>query len=470
VRAFGQAPRVTGLDFNRHALAYSFDPRKAAVELTPVAALVDRAGADLKALGVRLPIRELADRLVPDVDLPKLDLATLFPDFAGIRLDDLLPGLKVPEAARHKLKVAHGIDRDTRRGWVEARVDALPIGDRASLFDLGPVSVSLRGGIFSAETRIDVGADGRSERRATGRVDGDWDLGFGGQTLATFRATPLTFDAVRGVRFDLRPERVQLASAVQFLDRFVKSLGEDAGGLRLSTLTEGGLPVGVEALLDLVFPPMTYGTFGISGLRLTTGLQLRAYPDFELRTVFRLGSPVEPFTLTVFILGGAGWVDAAARYVPRRRELGVDVSVAIGASAALAFNFGPVRGGVQLFFGLNAELHTGRAGGGGLDLAIVLMASGCVRVAGLISVGLHLMLAVRIEQGKRVIGQGTVTFRIKLGFIKKSFSAGVTYRLVGSGGGSGALAAAAVRMAAVEDWSRLDPWKARAAAYLRTLA
>jgi hypothetical protein len=433
LRALGDAPRVPGLDFNRAAVAYYFNPRLLNVLVTPMAALVDRVGQELKGLGIRLPTTELADRLVPSIDLPQLDLGTLFPDFAGIRLDRLLPDLKVPPSARDKVAVRHGFDKETRRGWVEARVDGLAVGDRAALFDLGPVSVGLRGGVFTAETRLAIGTDGRSERHARGRIDGSWDLGFGGQTLVTFRDTPLTFDDAGGLRFDIRPERVELASALSFLDAFVKSLGDEAGGLRLSTIKDGNLPVGVEALLDLPIPPLTYGTFGISGLRLTTGLQLRAWPDFEIRAFLGLGSETEPFTITVFILGGAGWVNGAARYLPSRNQLQVDLSIAIGASAAIGFNFGPVRGGVQLFFGLDAELHTAQRGGARLDLVIVLMASGCVRVANLISVGLHLILEVRIEEGKRVVGHGTVSYSIKLGFIKKTFSASVTYRFAGSG-------------------------------------
>jgi hypothetical protein len=47
-------------------------------------------GADLKALGIRLPTDKLLDRLLPQ-PLTNIDFGKLLPDFAGLKLDRLFP-------------------------------------------------------------------------------------------------------------------------------------------------------------------------------------------------------------------------------------------------------------------------------------------------------------------------------------------------------------------------------------------
>lgn len=432
VRALGEAPRVPGLDFNRDQIAYYFDAAKRVVDVTPVTALIERSGQDLKAFGMRLPTLSLGDGVIPNLpDLQNFDLGKIFPDFAGVRLDGLFKDFKLPNLDTGRLKVRHGLDPQTRRGWLEARVDTLPLGRRASVFDLGPVGLALEDGRFDASARVEAGEGSAFAHRAVGEIRGDWVMAFGGQTLVRFRDTPLKFDDTGKLAFDLRPEKVQLEETIKFLERFVTALGDEEGGLKTTLVKDGGLPVGVDCLLDLPVPPLTYGAFGISGLRFTTGVQLRAYPEFVIATRLALGSQAEPFTLTVFILGGAGWLEAKALYKPLSGALETDLSLAIGASALLGINLRFITGVVQIFLGINAELHTQSSSAARTTIRLVLLVRGSVVVIGVLRVCLELLLVGEIRDGQ-VTGRGTARFTVKLGFLKRSVSQDVEMKLAGN--------------------------------------
>ncbi|MBL8188585.1 MAG: hypothetical protein JNK38_11290, partial [Acidobacteria bacterium] len=139
LRAFGDAPRVPMLDFNRLRLAYYFDELKKQVDLTPVTALFNRVGDELKGFGVRFPVSNLLDRVVPDA-LENFNLSEIFPDFAGLKLEKLFSGLKFPLLPKlpslgngENVKVMHGIDKQSRRAWVKATID-VELAETATVF------------------------------------------------------------------------------------------------------------------------------------------------------------------------------------------------------------------------------------------------------------------------------------------------------------------------------------------------
>lgn len=432
LRAFGDAPTVPSLDFNRRQIAYFF--QGANIDTTPVTALLDRAGAGLKGLGLRMPVEGIGDKLLPKLE--NLNLSELFPDFAGIRLDNLFPGLKAPSLARENLVVKHGFDKQTLRAWVDAEVLPLRLGENGKLFSFAALSVEIRNPEFAAKARLETGANGEVERTSHGRIRGDWVASFGNKEIITFVDTPLSFDKHGDLNFELDPTKIKLTPELNFLDKFLQSVpgGGEKGGLTVGVLQEGVVPVGVECLLDLPVPPMTYGAFGISGLRFISGIQLRAFPKFSIAVHAALGATSSPFTITIFILGGSGWIEAWGEYTPSSQEITCTVSIAIGVSATLGFNFGVLNGIVQLFIGIKGSMRSSTAGGGSLSVSMIWIARGQVDVAGLITAGLFLMLEMRIEDGGNVYGEGTASFSIRLGpFFTYRVAQRVSYRLAGSG-------------------------------------
>lgn len=442
LRAFGDAPIVPGLDFNRRQIAYFFDELKNAVDLTPVVALVNRIGDELKGLGLRIPTGQLLDRILPN-PLQGFDLSKIFPDFAGLKLDGLFPGLRMPAIANDNVKVTHGVDPQSRRAWVQADV-GVPVNEPTNVFSTGPIALRLLRSRFQARARVEATLDGPPRQTVSGKITGDWQISVLSTPIVLFRDTALIFEDGR-LRFDLSPDKVELTAALRFLADLMKKIGYSEGGFSVRLLEEGGLPVGVQSVLDLPLPDMAAGAFAVTSLRLGSTFTLRVRPaaggiDFHLSTTFNLGRKEAPFALAIAILTGGGWLEAEASYAPRTNQLATRVSVGVVAGGSLAFAFGPVRGGVYLFFGIEAEFasRSGAGGGQSLNIAILLLVRGEVQIFGFISVGIHLLLQAQYQQSGRLIGTGTLSLSIKISwFVTIRVRTSVRYEFAkGSGGGS----------------------------------
>jgi hypothetical protein len=137
LRALGEPPKLPNLDFNLPDLGYYFIGSKDGlpitlphVDLTPVLAAFGRGLQNAaEALSFKLPTIRLTDRIQP-FELDRFDLSKIFPDFSGLKLGGLFENLKMPSIANDQVRVTHGIDPQTRSGWVQLDVD-VPYGDRA---------------------------------------------------------------------------------------------------------------------------------------------------------------------------------------------------------------------------------------------------------------------------------------------------------------------------------------------------
>lgn len=453
LRAFGEAPTAPSLAFNRRRIAYYFDQVSGMVGTTPMTALVDRLGDELKPFGLRLPVDQLGGRLMPR--LPEaFGLAELLPDLAGLKLDALLARVRLPQLKSDQLTVEHKVDPDTRRAWIEAHVD-VPLGRTEPILDVGPVRLALAGGRLTARARIDGGIGERVERTSTGRIDGDWQMSVGGQELVAFVDTPLRYEEGR-VRFDIAPERVRLTGALRFLEELMRRLGSQGGGLSIQPIIAKGLPVGIACRLEILLPPMQGGVFGISGLVFGAGLSLRALDDelkldFAIGLTFNLGEKTRPFVITVYLLGGAGWVTTNTVYRPLRRELVTEVEIAIAAAAAIAFAFGPLQGDVNIALGIQARFVTG-TGGSNFAVTVFLLARGRVSVRRIVSLCIHLLLEVTIERGGRVEGRGEVRAVLRISrFFKIRVRQRIHYVFAKGKGESEAMAMAVSLSSLAED-------------------
>ncbi len=442
LRAFGEPPRVPGLDFNRERLAYIFDELSDAIRITPSAALFDRLGDNLKGLGLRLPTIGIGDQLIPP-DLGGLDFGRILPDFAGLKLENLVPDLALPSLPPDKVKVRHGVDAQSRRGWAEADI-AIDHQGTTALFDFQPVRVQLVKPRFRATTRIEQTLGAAGESRARGSITGNWELVIAGFNVISFVDTPLEFDSQGGVRFAVRPEKVRMDSALQFLSDALSGYegGEEGSGLTLEVLRENGLPVGATSRLYLPIPDIAAGTFAITNLRFGASFELAALPEFALTVRANIGRKTAPFNLTVFILGGGGWVEARSTYLPLQNLITTELTIGITASAGLALALGPIRGSIMMYFGVYGELYADSAGGRSLTVGITLLIVGQASLCGLITVGVQLLLEARYSDGGGLIGTGTLSYSIKIGwFFTLRVSASVRYEFVKGAGGAHALTA-----------------------------
>ncbi len=406
VRAFGTPPDVSGLKFDRPEVAFFYNELKDRVNVTPVIARAAQAAAivdALKPFGVDLPVKELGEQLIP-AELRNFDVSSILPNIAGIPLKDLFSGLKMPAGSGDAVKVRHGLDPQTRRAWVNTEIN-FQASENATLFAVGPLAVRVNQPTFKAQARMEADQQGIRQRQVSGELRGDWLLQIGGFPLITFRQTPLTFDEDGRINFKVNPQDVQLAPALDFINDLMSAISP--GGL--TTRFDGD---GVVSTLDLPIPDTQVGAFGFSGLKLCASMALRyGSGDFNIGVTAGLARRDAPFTLTVFILGGAGYLELGSRYHPSTGKVYATADMAIAVSASLGIALGPIRGSVAVYLGVTANYDSAR--GGGLVVGLMFMIRGHVSVLSIASATITLRLDGQY-QGGAMVGTGHLEIKIKI--------------------------------------------------------
>jgi hypothetical protein len=424
LRAFGEAPRVPNLDFElpgsealyrTPGIGYYFDAATNAVKLTPLLTKANPLGLDpaaiastLTPINLRVPSSELLDRIKPD-SLQAFDIGKVFPDFAGVKLDGLFSGLKLPKIANDAVKVTHGGDVQSGQGWLQVDVDVPFTGEPITVFSFVGITLRLLDARFRATTRIEAAAGQPPRQTFRGSIKGDWDITVGGFPIAVLVDTALLFEDGGRMRFDVSADRIRLQAVLSFLTEILEQLGYSDSGFSVKIL-----PTGIQSILDLPLPDVQAGTFGLANLHLGCIFELEMAPEFQLGARIYLGSKKAPFTITVFILGGAGWLDVGVKYAPTTGAITTRVSVGITAAASLAIALGPIRGGVYAYFGIAAEYEASNQGYSNLRVGLLLLFRGEVCLLGFLSVGLSLSLEAQYTSGGGLIGRGRISYSIKI--------------------------------------------------------
>lgn len=439
-RSFGDPPRLPSLNFppipNLPGLScgyYFFDPIEfkdlPSVNLTPILAKANELADDvLNAIHIQLPTTEILDRFKP-FSLDQFDLSKLFPNFAGLKLDSLFQNLRPPAFANDHVKVTHGEDPQNRSGWLQVDVD-FPLTQPATVFSLAGVTLRILTAQFKATSRIDAKA-GQSPRLASrGSITGDWDLQIGGLPIAVLASTTLEFADDGKIHFNVSPDRIKLQQVLAFLADLLSTFDYGDKGFSVAVT-----PSGIRTVLDLPLPDVQAGAFGLANLRLGFLFALEIVPDFRITAQLSVARKEAPFTLTIFILGGSGYLDFGITYVPGTGEFVTFVDMAIMASASLAIALGPIKGGIYAYFGLTVDYQGSNRSPSRLAMGLLLMFVGEVSLLGIISVGLRLGLEAQYSSGGGLKGRGFVSYSIKIcWFLTIDVHAEVEYTFGSSGG------------------------------------
>ena len=213
-------------------------------------------------------------------------------------------------------------------------------------------------------------------------------------------------------------------------------------GLTLGLLPEGG----VQAVLNLPLPDIQGATFGIANLKLGALLALRIHDQlldsttspFSIALGFSLGRCETPFTLTIFVLGGAGAIDVQARYAPSSQQLLCVVSITLAANTSLSVALGPIRGGVYVYFRVIVDFNYRPGSSSTFSMGIMLLMRGQVSVLGIVSACISLTLRAEYSNGK-LLGRGQLSISIKICWcFSIEVHTEVSYQ-VGAGSGSARL-------------------------------
>lgn len=428
IRAVGDPPKTDRLGLNRPEVAYVLNEVDKVIDITPAVALVNRVSDTLAAIdqagkalgdlipgmGIRLPTGRLAENLMPDA-LKNLSVPNLIPHIGGLDLRGLLARAGFPDLDDlEAVKVTQGFDKAERRLWMNAVID-VPFTEPVDILTFGPVTLAVDDARFFAESRLTAGLGG-STQKINGRIAGDWRVVCSGQDIITFRRTGLFFDESGKLDFKIAPERVELAEPLEFLTNFLAASGKGKG-LVVEPLLRGGVPAGVIATLDIALPDLTLGAFAITSLSLHVMFGVAAIPEFEVIGEVSVAQRTAPFTLSVWILNGGGYLTQRMSFRPTARPkpvLTYTLDVGIVAGVGLGFNFGVVSGGVWLQVGCSIAITwTTERGGNSTTVTVFILARGNVDIAGLITASIMLLLEVSYD-GARMIGRGTLRLSFKI--------------------------------------------------------
>lgn len=430
--AVTSAPELAALKADIDRIRAGFDELGDIIETTKANALFNRLGDELKALGLSLPFDRIGETLLP-ADLSSLDIGKVFRSFGGAKLDTLFKGYKLPAGVRDAIRITHDFDKKQARAWVQVDINAPMLG-RRSLFSIGIFSVDFVDMTLTGQVRLEASKDtDRVTLTGFGRIDTVIDLVVGGQTMVSFTKFALSFTKEGGLKIDFDPTGIRLNPQFKFIQDFLSTLfGDlDPGGVKL--IKENGIPVGVEH--EYLIPPVSlnFGTSGVSNISIENHFRLVAFPDFMLADRFNLSTVERPFIFSIFIIGGTGYIQIEAQYRPFDSELSVIVEAGAGGSAQLAFSFGPFSG--QVFITLSGTLNYRKVigkPGGGLAISVVIVIAGHVDVAGIVTVGITLMLRLTYHDNGQVDGDGSLSVTIRISqFFKLTARANVKYKLRG---------------------------------------
>lgn len=437
LRAAGAPPIVEQLIFNREQLAYYFENEFDRVVTTPVTALLDQGEAVLRGMGVALPTLGIEDTLLAPmhqvfadaknaVQGIELKAKEVLKDFAGLK--DMMPKLNFDSEFARAIKITHDYDASRRIAWLQGTITYGP--KTAELFSYDAFAVIAEKMSLNALSRYERSLSGEERRQVSAKLASDWLLQLGGTTLVRIKDAVANYDDRKGLSFDIKPQNIEFAGAIQLLTNALKSFNKGDQPLTIELIEEDGKPVGLKSRYDM--PPTTFGFGAVTILNASLGvhLDLAQRSEFEIRIFAYFGRQSQPFSLIVGWLGGGGYLEAEAIHRPRSQSTEIAVALSVGACAGAGFSFGPLAGYVQVYLGLRATYHSG-SGGSRLNIAAIIVVSGSVTAWGFVTVSLGMTLAITY-QGSAVVGRGHVDVSVRISrFYKKKFSRPINYRLGG---------------------------------------
>jgi hypothetical protein len=431
-----------GMGLNRKTVAMLVSTNWQDVErrlsITPCIARVKQFGEQLEGLGLRMPVVGITDRLLPaglnwndmrNSLLGKFDFSNLFSDLGGMRFDKLFPGLKMPDTARDNIKITQGFDKQNLMAWVNAEADVLLNGMK-DLMSIGPLSIQLENGRFTGAMRLSIDIDGKTSKSNSGKLVGSWHINIAGTGLMIFRDAGILFQDGK-LTFDMDPKRMEMPGLLKLLTDATQNLtgggGDDEGDsddsvFKIGLVKVKGIPAGVRATLDL--PPISVGggTTAITNLCFGGHFQILAL-DPELRFKFLLGlgfylgKKEAPFSITVFILGGGGFIDCQLTYAPSE-GLSIDFIMSLDASASIAIAAGFMTGYVAIMIGFQGEYHKTPTTGSNVYITIFVRVIGMIDLMGIVTVLLYLSLEATYKSlpggGSQLVGTGQVKLEIRI--------------------------------------------------------
>jgi hypothetical protein len=267
----------------------------------------------------------------------------------------------------------------------------------------------------------------------------------------------LRFASVTFTQEGSAPPRLELRGlAADFLNelRLLEELGDnvDLAGAGLALTAS---PTQITAAYRLPLAEVSAGAFVLRGIVFRAGVTV----PFDGRPVsvsLGFASREAPFTLTVLMFGGGGYIDVELDHTGLRR-----LEAALEFGALVAVDFVVARAEVHALGGARYVL----AADGSVSLGGYLRIGGCVDILGLVSVSLELCVSLSYQSDtKALVGRATLVIEIDLTLWSQSVELDTgEWVLAGGGAPTRMRYAAAGAPPALDDG--LPRWRAYRAAF-----
>jgi hypothetical protein len=243
----------------------------------------------------------------------------------------------------------------------------------------------------------------------------------------------LTFTAGSGGKpsVHVNLDEVKFEGALEFVNALEEFL-ESLGGEGLAVHVE---PTKIKIGTSITLPPVEVGILTLSGLGFNGSVEIPFISGTAIAT-FGFASKENPFTLTVVMFGGGGFVAVSVGFGGVQSvELQFDFTGRFGFDIVVA------SGSLSLVAGIYIKYEVAH---GGLFLEGFVRVTGQLEVLGIISISAELILSLTYETES---GEATGTATLKAHFSVFGFGASVEITMTKSFAGSGGGAHSALRQA-----------------------
>ncbi|WP_310569548.1 hypothetical protein [Gemmatimonas sp.] len=333
----------------------------------------------------------------------------------GIKLEEIieqvttgLSGPNVPKFVTRDLPATGGAPARTeaRYDWntVMGRPDALGIlipradGATASAF------------IMSAVTTARVGQPDSASSVITS-VMKNFSVNMWGFIVLRFNS--LRFETTDGrkpdVTVDMHPtDAVMFGGPLNFVNKlreFIPSDGfSDPSAIQVT-------PSGISAGYSLTLPSAQVGVFALSGLSIGARFEL-PFDTQPMSVAFNFAKREDPFSLTVSLLGGGGFLMIGVGADGVR-----EIEAALEAQARLSIDLGVASGSVEISAGIYFHWLTAAEGDGAVELSGYVRLHGELNVMCIVSMSLTFNLQLGIQKRDDmlvVFGEATLTVEVEV--------------------------------------------------------
>jgi len=218
---------------------------------------------------------------------------------------------------------------------------------------------------------------------------------------------------------------IKFGGPLDFIGKLAESLHIPGTGLHINPSFRE-----IEIGYSYTLPGIETPAFNLANLKFDIAFTI-PLPDSskknveELSTTFSINRPEDKFLVTAGIFGGRG--HCVIRATPTKIK---EIDTAIEYGGYFGINLGIAKGYVYLFAGLRYEARDGD-----IKLTAYIICSGGVTVFGFISVSVTFLLLLQYNiQSNVLFGSASVSYSIKIGFFKKSFTLRYSKQLTGSKG------------------------------------